>query len=80
MTTTEAKENVIKNYREHRKTATGLDTEIFLRNAMEQLEEVVQNTIIRRAVKIIEEYEVPKQPLCEQNTLLFAIKSRIKSN
>jgi len=82
MTTKEAKENIIKNFRanytnDHQSTH---DIEVFLLNAMEQLESIVEKTVITRAVKIIEEYEVAKQPLCEQNTLLFTIKSRIKSN
>jgi ribonuclease D len=51
----------------------------YIRHLQEQAEKSAER-VITRAVKIIEEYEVAKQPLCEQNTLLFAIKSRIKSN
>jgi len=50
MTTKEAKENVIKNYREQRKTATGLDMEIFLRNTMEQLEQIVRKEIVKMII------------------------------
>lgn len=32
-----------------------------------------------RAVKIIEEYEIKKEPLCDLNAILLMIKTRIKN-
>ena len=68
------------------------DVELFLNNALDQYEKIVRadcaydrdkqdeavKNLYRDYVKsIIEKYEIKSQPLCEQNTLLFSIKSQI---
>ncbi len=51
----------------------------YIRYLQEQAKEGAER-VIRRVVKILEEYEVKKEPLCEQNILLKRIKERVIRN
>lgn len=51
----------------------------YITHLQEQVREI-GDRIINRVVKILEEYEVKKEPLCEQNVLLKMIKERVIRN
>lgn len=52
----------------------------FICNLQEQQVKETEDRIINRAVKVIEEYEVKKEPLCDLNVILRTIIERIKIN
>ena len=93
MTIEQAKENILKNWRANY-TADHMDNhdkEVFLLNAMEQLEAVVKHEYEKkinlsleksqeRIKKVLEDYKVTKEPLCEQNVLIKAIEARLNQN